>query len=129
MTTFLILAALAAAGIYWATRPGDPPPQTRESSNDWVTRAPPISPPRMAIDPDRDFDWISSENGNETCEWNMMEATVFEQDGGWKYVVNVDAGKKEDAVFSQRYRSQDQAVVEAEQYMEGLLEKLTARRR
>lgn len=67
------------------------------------------------------FDWQELENGNFFCAWPLMNATVFRQDGGWKYVVNVDGSSKGDAVFSRRFRSADQAIVMAEEFMENTL--------
>lgn len=132
MTAFVLLAILAAAAFYWAKRPANTHPENQDSRNDWVTRAPSSSqPPELkqnSIDPDAAFEWTTSENGNESCEWNLINATVFRQDSGWKYVVNITGGKQEDAAFSNRYRTQDQAAIEAERYMENLLEQMLQRR-
>ena len=80
------------------------------------------------MDFEEGFDWQDSENGNPHCEWNFLNATIFQQDGGWKYVVNAEGGTREDAIFSQRYRSKDEAIVRAEEFMEELFDKLLARR-
>lgn len=80
------------------------------------------------LDPDAPFEWVRSENGNQTCEWSFLNATIFQQDDGWKYVLNVDGGSRETATFSKRYRSEDQAIVMAEQKMEDILSEVLARR-
>lgn len=128
MIYFLLFVVASVAAIYWATRANKPSPPP-ETLADWTTRTPAWSPQNAGLfKQEESFDWIGSENGNSTCVWNFIDATVFQQDGGWKYVVNVEGGQKDDAVFSKRYRSHDQAIIEAEKYMESLADKVASRR-
>lgn len=76
---------------------------------------------------DEDFNWTTSPNGNLICEWNFTNATVFEQFSGWKFVVNVNGAPKENAVFSEKFRSQHLALVRAEEFMEELFEEALSR--
>lgn len=79
----------------------------------------------MADDP---FEWTISENGNLTCNWNFLNATIFQQDMRWKYVVGVDGGGTDSRSFSKGFGSEERAVAEAEGFMSELFAKMLQRR-
>lgn len=80
------------------------------------------------LDPDAPFHWTLSENGNFTCEWGFLNATVFYSDGGFKYVVNVDGGGRDDAIFGEPLSCESSAAMDAENKMAEILRGLLARR-
>lgn len=74
------------------------------------------------------FLWTLSENGNFTCEWSFLNATVFASDGGFKNVVNADGGSRESAIFSEVFSTESAAALDAEYQMQQALGKVLSRR-
>ena len=53
--------------------------------------------------------WHTSENGNPTTTFEGYRATVFESDGGWKYVFSREDDSDEPH-FSDAYRTKREAM-------------------
>lgn len=53
--------------------------------------------------------WQLSEKGNQTIVIGHYRATVFQQDGAWKYVIGDDDDRVK-PVFSDRYATQREAM-------------------
>lgn len=53
--------------------------------------------------------WYLSENENPTIVIGDYRATVFEQDGGWKYVF-ADLDDEEEPYFSEVFGTQEEAM-------------------
>lgn len=77
--------------------------------------------PFNQINPEKSFVWEASENGNPTCEWNLLTCTVFPQDGFWKYVISPVGGDRDDAMFSKGKGTEENMKIKAEKKMREML--------
>ncbi|GLR55130.1 hypothetical protein KYK30_31760 [Shinella yambaruensis] len=62
--------------------------------------------------------WQVSENGNKTRIVDGTRVTIFASDGGWKYCL-ADQGNRYEPFFSDRYRSEAEAIESALADIEG----------
>jgi hypothetical protein len=104
MTTLIVLAVLAAAAYYWATRPTVTPPPD-QPLKDWTEL-----PKQMTAQESFDSRWETSDRGNPTLVLDGQRLTVFQQDGGWKWVIADEDDQDDAPLFSdERYKSKGAA--------------------
>lgn len=75
------------------------------------------------------FEWRLSSNANKTCNWNLLNATIFPHGAGFKYVVNVDGADRDTASFSKHLPTEAEATKAAEALMWRLADEYQASRR